>query len=67
MIRRVSLHDGSDEVGEVGARANLELRDLVQELLLEAIVPDRGRDIQTRQGRALLACWIYQPAVAYEM
>lgn len=54
-VTQLDVHDRADEVGEVGCRADLQLRDLAEELILEAVVPDGGRDIETRQGRALLA------------
>ena len=54
-------HDRADEVREVRRRANLELRDLVQELLLEPGAPHRRGDIESRERRALLA---YELAVS---
>lgn len=48
-------HDGTDEVLPVLRRANLELGHFIQELLLESILPQRRRHIQTGQRGALLA------------
>ncbi len=40
LSRSAHVHDGTDEVREVGHRANLELRNLGEKQVLEARLPD---------------------------
>ncbi len=49
------LHDWTNEVRPLSLRANLELRDFGEELILEAVVPNGGRHVEPRQSRTLLS------------
>jgi len=51
-------HNRAEEVVEFVRPADLNLADLADELIAEAIlrVPERFRDVQTRESGALLSC-----------
>ena len=50
-----NAHDRTNKVREVRRRADLQLRDLVQKLLLEPSAPHGRGDVETRERGTFLA------------